>query len=266
MNALPSRHEPSMNLMLDQIDVSETHRAIDPETVKRLSKSINDLGLHHPITVVRGNDRRFVLVAGRHRLEAFRYLGEDRVPAQVVKLSDRDARMWEISENLHRAELTVAQRADQISEYARLAKEKREAAGFAPSWRETGRSPGGRQSRRRSRSWHHRAGSSPRREDRQHRAGGEGGGAEPALRQQSVCASEGRESTNARGSGCRVAQRCRARASFDRCPFTQPRRHQRRRVRPLDQDYDAERSDARHPRLGDRRFDLRDELKGRSVA
>ncbi len=154
------------------------------------------------------------MVAGRHRLEAFRYLGEDRVAAQVVKLSDRDARMWEISENLHRAELTVAQGADQISEYARLAKEKREVEGFAPSWRETGRSPGGRQSRRRSRSWHHRAGSSPRREDRQHRAGGEGGGAGPAPRQQSVCASEGRESTNARGSGCRVAQRCRARASF----------------------------------------------------
>ena len=33
------------------------------------------------------------------------------------------------------------------------------------------------------------------------------------------------------------------------------RKHQRRRARPLDQDHNAERSAARHPRLGDRRFD-----------
>jgi hypothetical protein len=35
--------------------------------------------------------------------------------------------MWEISENLHRAELSVTQRAQQIAEYAALAKEKRQA-------------------------------------------------------------------------------------------------------------------------------------------
>ena len=50
----------SMNLMLDEIDVSETHRAVDQETVKRLAKSIKDLGLHHPITVVRGADKRLI--------------------------------------------------------------------------------------------------------------------------------------------------------------------------------------------------------------
>ena len=37
------------------------------------------------------------------------------------------ARLWEISENLHRAELTVTQRAEQIAEYVDLAKQKREA-------------------------------------------------------------------------------------------------------------------------------------------
>ena len=35
--------------------------------------------------------------------------------------------MWEIAENfLHRAELTVAERATQIAEYAKLVKEKRD--------------------------------------------------------------------------------------------------------------------------------------------
>src|SRR4029077_4178502 len=36
-------------------------------------------------------------------------------------------RLWEISENLHRAELTVTQRSEQVAEYARLAKQKRDA-------------------------------------------------------------------------------------------------------------------------------------------
>ena len=41
------------------------------------------------------------------------------------KADDLDARMREIVENLHRAELSVTQREEQIAEYARLAKEKR---------------------------------------------------------------------------------------------------------------------------------------------
>src|SRR4029077_11097900 len=36
-------------------------------------------------------------------------------------------RLWEISENLHRAELTVTQRSEQVAEYARLAKQRRDA-------------------------------------------------------------------------------------------------------------------------------------------
>jgi ParB family chromosome partitioning protein len=36
-------------------------------------------------------------------------------------------RLWEIAENLHRADLSAMERAEQIAEYARLAKEKRES-------------------------------------------------------------------------------------------------------------------------------------------
>lgn len=35
-----------------------------------------------------------------------------------------DARLWEIAENLHRAELTVQERADQIAEWVSLTNEK----------------------------------------------------------------------------------------------------------------------------------------------
>jgi hypothetical protein len=57
---------------------------------------------------------------------AFRENGEDRIQAYAVKLSDLEARMREISENLHRAELKTEQRYEQIAEYARLVKKKRE--------------------------------------------------------------------------------------------------------------------------------------------
>jgi ParB family chromosome partitioning protein len=115
-----------MKLMLDEIDVRASHRPIHEDCVDKLSRSIRQIGLQHPITVVRGDSSRFVLVAGRHRLEAVRKLGLDRISAQVVKMTDDEARMWEISENLHRAELTALERAEQISEYAALAKKIRE--------------------------------------------------------------------------------------------------------------------------------------------
>jgi ParB-like chromosome segregation protein Spo0J len=115
-----------MTLELDEIVVPDGHRPYNAEAVGRLSNSIREIGLQYPITVVAKNNR-FSLVAGRHRLEAFRVIGEGRIPAYVVKLSDLDARMWEISENLHRSELTVTQRAEQVAEYADLAKQKREA-------------------------------------------------------------------------------------------------------------------------------------------
>jgi ParB-like nuclease domain len=54
-----------MTVFLDDIDVRDSHRAVDPEAVKRIAKSIKDIGLQYPITAT-GNNGRFILVAGRH--------------------------------------------------------------------------------------------------------------------------------------------------------------------------------------------------------
>jgi hypothetical protein len=53
-------------------------------------------------------------------------LGIDSVMVRVVDFTDIEARLWAISENLHRVELTVVQRAEQVAEYAELAKQKRD--------------------------------------------------------------------------------------------------------------------------------------------
>ena len=72
-------------------------------------------------TVERGNP---ILVAGQHRLEAARRPGWATIEALVLEGDERDARLWEIAENLHRAELTVQERAEHIAEWVNLVEEK----------------------------------------------------------------------------------------------------------------------------------------------
>jgi hypothetical protein len=107
-------------------------REVDPATVKKLAQSIKDIGLQHPITVRKVNDQN-VLVAGRHRLEAVRSLGSKTIQAHVVRWSKARARMWEISENLHRAELTKLERAEQIEEWRKLREAEKGAKNLHPS-------------------------------------------------------------------------------------------------------------------------------------
>lgn len=70
-------------------------------------------------------DNDYVLVSGHHRLEACRRT--DNYVAIIVvppELDDDDIRLWEISENLHRAELTVQERSDHTAEWVKIVVEK----------------------------------------------------------------------------------------------------------------------------------------------
>jgi hypothetical protein len=103
----------------DQIDISIHHRPTHADKVVELVRSIRTLGLQAaPVVIER--EGRFKLVSGRHRLEALRVLGYEEAPVRIVGFDDLQARLWRISENLHRNELTALQRAEQIAEYARL--------------------------------------------------------------------------------------------------------------------------------------------------
>jgi ParB family chromosome partitioning protein len=107
---------------------SNSRKSVDTNTVVSLAESINKVGLLNPI-IVREVDTDFILVAGLHRLEAFHHLERDTIPAFILPASTTkmEARMAEIAENLHRAELTVQERSDQVTEWINLAKEKRAA-------------------------------------------------------------------------------------------------------------------------------------------
>jgi ParB-like chromosome segregation protein Spo0J len=115
------------------VTVPEGRRALREEAIGPLMDSIKRLGLQVPIAV-RVVDEYLMpdgeivdgvplLVAGRHRLEACRRLGMETVP--VVEFNDeREARLWEISENLHRVPLTDDQQREQIVEWVALTAEK----------------------------------------------------------------------------------------------------------------------------------------------
>jgi ParB family chromosome partitioning protein len=111
-------------ITLDRIEIPDGRRAVDPDVVARLKNSIAVVGLQHPITVAK-RDGGYRLLAGAHRLTAFRELGMERISANVVELDDVHAELVELDENLARNELSPAERSAAIARrkaiYERLA-------------------------------------------------------------------------------------------------------------------------------------------------
>jgi uncharacterized ParB-like nuclease family protein len=120
--AMPSAR--GITVRIDEIEIPATARPYNASAVVDLSNSIAAIGLQSAPTLVE-RDGKFRLVAGRHRLEAMKVLGHENIFARVVNFDDIEARLWSISENLHRAELTVVQRSEQVAEFAELIKHRR---------------------------------------------------------------------------------------------------------------------------------------------
>jgi ParB-like chromosome segregation protein Spo0J len=113
-----------VTLRLANIEIPSTTRPYNATAVVDLKRSIEAIGLQSAPTVVE-REGRYVLVAGRHRFEALRLLGVESVLVRLVDMDDRDARLWTISENVHRAELPALEDAKQMAEFVALSNEKR---------------------------------------------------------------------------------------------------------------------------------------------
>ena len=119
---------------LDDIQISGERRACRPENVRALAESMDFGGLKTPITVRRGElprpatgEPEILLVCGRHRVDAARLLGWTDIDAVFFEGDETDARIWEISENLHRANLTALEYAEHVAEWARLTEARTKA-------------------------------------------------------------------------------------------------------------------------------------------
>ena len=129
----PGTHQPSYEVReieIADIKIERQRGALNPEKLNDLMQSIPVLGLRQPITV-RAVERRsnwkdakreYALVTGFHRLEAKKRLGDTTIACIIMEGDERVARMWEISENLHRAELTPFEHDEQLVEWFELLK------------------------------------------------------------------------------------------------------------------------------------------------
>lgn len=114
---------------IENIYIGHRQRKADPERVAALAASIKDIGLMTPITLrtipaieINGNTEYEVpaLIAGLHRIEAYKSLGIEDIPYIEIACDDVEAQLWEIAENLHRAELTALERDEQVAKWVDL--------------------------------------------------------------------------------------------------------------------------------------------------
>ena len=104
---------------ISEIVVGTRLRELGNGKVREIAESMARSGQRHAITVRRVGDQ-IMLVTGRHRLEGAKVLGWPDIEAEFIAGDDIDAQLWEIAENLFRAELTVLERAEHVAKYVEL--------------------------------------------------------------------------------------------------------------------------------------------------
>ena len=92
--------------------------AVAPLDVIELAKDIKRYGLQQPIVVkpIIGNDKyKYKIISGHRRYKAFEVNSYTEIPAFVkYGISDTDALVMNLSENLHRKDLNIAQEAKAV--------------------------------------------------------------------------------------------------------------------------------------------------------
>ena len=112
MSAAFEHSFPTRMVALTDIVVRKRARALRSEAVTVLAESMRDSGLINPITLRPIADGRYGLIAGFHRLDAANRLRWPEIQAIILDGVDAiDAELYEIDENLIRADLTDAEKA-----------------------------------------------------------------------------------------------------------------------------------------------------------
>jgi ParB-like chromosome segregation protein Spo0J len=140
----PNPTEPSYKIHYyapDEINADKPSRPINPDAVQRITEGRRRHGQFSPLTVrvINGVPH---LMTGFHRLEAAKKLKLKKVPCFVIRGGKTIARLWQISENLHRAELAVLDEAEQTAEWLKLVEKLAPSQDDDPKKRGPGRPEG----------------------------------------------------------------------------------------------------------------------------
>jgi len=106
-----------IEVAIADIQVRDRLRTEDRDWVEGLAHSIAERGLQHPIQVTAADKRgKRQLVAGLHRVQAFRLLERERIPAIEFRGTKLERRLAEIDENLFNRPLSALDRAAFLAE------------------------------------------------------------------------------------------------------------------------------------------------------
>ena len=108
-----------VEVTVNDIIKPEIRQPLTEVRVVELADSIDRLGLLQPLVVVPWQ-RRFRLVAGRHRLEALTRLDWKTVPCVVLDLDSVQQELAEVDENLIRRSLNYLDRAELLARRVEL--------------------------------------------------------------------------------------------------------------------------------------------------
>ncbi|GHG10480.1 putative chromosome 2-partitioning protein ParB [Deinococcus piscis] len=101
------RNRPVRYIPLEQIEPSPYQARRDFQAIDELAADIQANGVLQPVVVRQLGEQQFQLVAGERRLRASQVAGETTIPAMIHELTDRQARIYGLQENLQREDLNA---------------------------------------------------------------------------------------------------------------------------------------------------------------
>ena len=112
------------------IRIPKRLRAVIPAKVDQLVESMAMIGLQTPINVWANASDHLELVAGAHRLAAAIKLGWAQIDViSVDHMTEIDRQLWEVHENLIRAELTPLEQAEHYARHDDLWRARAQKSG-----------------------------------------------------------------------------------------------------------------------------------------
>jgi len=90
---------------------SQARTYFDPKKLEELSESIKKSGVLQPIIVQQVGNEKYQLIAGERRLRASKLAGLKTIPCLVKDVSDRDAAVLGLVENVQRSQLNTIEEA-----------------------------------------------------------------------------------------------------------------------------------------------------------
>jgi ParB-like chromosome segregation protein Spo0J len=104
------------HISFDKIRVGARRRVLDQAKVDAIADSMDRIGLQTPITVYKTDNDDFELGVGLHRHAAAKSLRWTQILCRVVQMDDLLRQLWEIDENLCRAELNELERGEHLAD------------------------------------------------------------------------------------------------------------------------------------------------------